>query len=63
MEKLAGDLLLGLNFVKLDILSTSFIDCLYEELGELRSRSLGLKARVLLKVTIMLEHADVNSSR
>ena len=25
MEKLAGDLLLGLKFVKLDILSTSFI--------------------------------------
>ena len=43
MEKLAGDLLLGLKFVKLEILSTSFIDFLYEELGELRLRSLGLK--------------------
>ena len=43
MEKLAGDLLLGLKFVKLEILSTSFIDFLYEELGELRSRSLGLE--------------------
>ena len=43
MEKLAGDLLLGLKFVKLEILSTSFIDFLYEVLGELRSRSLGLK--------------------
>ena len=42
MEKLAGDLLLGLKFVKLEILSTSFIDFLYDELGELRSRSLGL---------------------
>ena len=42
MEKLAGDLLLGLKFVKLEILSTSFIDFLYEVLGELRSRSLGL---------------------
>ena len=37
MEKLAGDLLL---FVKLEILSTSLIDFLYEKLGELRSRSL-----------------------
>ena len=42
MEKLAGDLLLGLTFVRLEILSTSFIDWLYEELGELKSRSLGL---------------------
>ena len=32
-----------LKFVKLEILSTSFIDFLYEELGELRSRSLELK--------------------
>ena len=31
------------KFVKLEILSTSFIDLLYEELGELRSRSLELK--------------------
>ena len=38
MEKLAGDLLLGLKFVRLEILSTSFIDFLYEELGELKSR-------------------------
>ena len=36
MEKLAGDLLLELKFVKLEILSTSFIDFLYDELGELR---------------------------
>ena len=43
MEKLAGDLLLGLKFVRLEILSTSFIDFLYEEFGELRSRSLGPK--------------------
>ena len=43
MEKLAGDLLLGLKFVKLEILSTSLTDFLYEELGELRSRSLGLE--------------------
>ena len=40
MKKLAGDLLLGLKFVRLEILSTSFLDFLYEELGELR---LGLK--------------------
>ena len=32
-----------LKFVKLEILSTSFIHFLYDELGELRSRSLGLK--------------------
>ena len=63
MENMAGDLLLELKFVRLEILSTSFIDFLYEELGELRSKSLGLKAKVLLKVKIMLEHADVNSSR
>ena len=50
-EKLAGDLLLGLNFVKLEILSTSFIDFLYDKLGEFRSLELssqtlsrGLKA-------------------
>ena len=47
MEKLAGDLLLGLKFVKLEILSTSFIDFLYEELGELGSRSLGLQGLTL----------------
>ena len=40
MKKLAGDLLLGLKFVRVEILSTSFLDFLYEELGELR---LGLK--------------------
>ena len=43
MEKLAGDLLLGLKCVKLEILSTSFMGFLYEELGELRSRSLEVK--------------------
>ena len=46
MEKLAGDLLLELKFVKLEILSTSFIDFLYDKLGELRSRSLGLKGLI-----------------
>ena len=35
MEKLAGDLLLGLKFVRLEILLPSFIDFLYKELGEL----------------------------
>ena len=39
MEKLAGDLLLGLKFVRLEILSTKLIDFLYDKLGELRSRS------------------------
>ena len=43
LEKLAGDLLLELKFVRLEVLLTSFIDFLYEELGELRSKSLGLK--------------------
>ena len=41
MEKLAGDLLLGLKL--LEILSKSFIDILYDKLGEFRSRSLELK--------------------
>ena len=40
MEKSTGDLLLGLKFVRLEILSTLLIDFLYENLGELRSRSL-----------------------
>ena len=43
LEKLAGDLLLELKFVRLEVLLTSFIDFLYEELGELRSQSLALK--------------------
>ena len=43
MEKLAGDLLLGLKFVKLDILSISFINFLQIKLGESRSRYLGIK--------------------
>ena len=37
MQKLAGDLLLGPKFVKLEILSTSFIDFLHDKLRELRS--------------------------
>ena len=41
--EIAGDLLLGLKFVKPEILSTSFIDFLHDKLGELRSRCLGLK--------------------
>ena len=55
MEKLAGDLLLKLKFVKLEILPTSFIDFLYEGLGELRLRSLGLKGltRKTLKVYVL----------
>ena len=40
MEELVGDLLLGLKFVKLEILSTLFIDFLYDKLGELKLRSL-----------------------
>ena len=49
MEKMAGDLLLGLKFVRLEILSTSFIDFLYDKLGELRSGSLGLKGLTELR--------------
>ena len=43
MEKLAGDLLLGLKIVKLEILSTSFIDFLYNKLGESRSIFFGAR--------------------
>ena len=32
---------MGLKFVKPEILSTSFIDFLYDKLGELKSRTLG----------------------
>ena len=46
MEKLDSDLLLGLKFVKLEILSTSFMDFLYDKLGELRSRSLAFISNV-----------------
>ena len=49
MEKLIGDLLSGLKFVRLQILSTSFIDFLYDKLGELRSGSLGLKGLTELR--------------
>ena len=45
MEKLAGDLLLGLKFVKLEILST-FTGFLYDKLGELRLVSLGLEGLI-----------------
>ena len=54
MEKLVVDLLLGLKFVGLEILSTSFTDFLYEELGELRSRSLGLKGLIVLSSFVWL---------
>ena len=43
MEKLAGDLLFGLKFVKLSILPTLFIHFVQHRLGELRSRYLGIK--------------------
>ena len=57
MEKLAGDLLLGLKFVKLEILSTSFIDFLYDELGELRSRSLGLNELIINKIDSSIDQS------
>ena len=48
MEKWAGDLWFGLTFVKPAILPTSFIDFLYDKLGDLRSRSLkGSVAKLL----------------
>ena len=43
VKKLAGDLLLGLELVKVSVLPTQLIDFLYERLGELRSRSLRIK--------------------
>ena len=46
MEKLAGDLLLGLKFVKLEILSTSFIDFLYENYGQDLSGLMVIKSDV-----------------
>ena len=39
VEKLAGDLSLGLKFVKLEILSISFMDFLYDKI-ELRNHKL-----------------------
>ena len=51
MEKLAGGLLLELKFARLEILSTSFIDFLHEELGDLRARSLGLKGSISISTT------------
>ena len=55
MEKLAGDLLLGQRFVRLEILSTSFTDFLYGKLGELSSRSLGLKGINPLKGLVTVD--------
>ena len=43
MEKLASDLLLGAKFVKLEILSASLINLLYDKLGELGGIYLGLQ--------------------
>lgn len=43
MEKVVGDLLLGLQLVIVSILPTHLVYVLYDSLGELRSRSLGLK--------------------
>ena len=51
MEKLVGDIFLGLKFVKLEILTTSFIYFLHEELGESRARSLGLKGSISISTT------------
>ena len=43
MENLAGDLVLGLKFVKLSILPTLLIHFVERRLGELRSRYLEIK--------------------
>ena len=48
MENLAGDLLLGLKFVKLPILPTLFMHFVQGRLGELRSRYLGLKGLTVI---------------
>ena len=48
MENLAGDLLLGLKFVKLSILPSLFIHFVEGRLGELRSGYLGLKGLTYL---------------
>ena len=45
MEKLAGNVLLGFELVKVSILPTQLIYFLYERLEELRSRSAGLKVK------------------
>ena len=41
MEKLAGDLLLGLKFVRLEICSTSFIDFLLWRVGRIKVKIFG----------------------
>ena len=56
MEKLAGDLLLGLKFVKLELLSTSLY-FLYGKLGELRLRPLGLEG---LKLLLLIAKINVH---
>ena len=47
MENLAGDLLLGLKFVKLPILPKLFIHFVQSRMGELRSQYWGLKCLVV----------------
>ena len=42
MYKMAGDLLLRPELIKVSVLTTQLIDFLFEKLGELRSSSLGL---------------------
>ena len=55
VEKLVGDLLLGQKSVRLEILSTSFTEFLYHKLGELSSRSLGLKEINPLKGLVTID--------
>ena len=43
MYKMAGDLLLRPELIKVSLLTTQLIDFLFEKLGELRSSSLGLR--------------------
>ena len=55
-----GLLLLGLKFVKLEILSTSLLNFLYDKLGEIWSRSLDPKGS---KPTLRIKQMTVNCSR
>ena len=59
-KKLLGDLLLGLEFAKLEIFSTPFIDFHYDKLEELKSKSYLFK-RVLNKL-LMLTKFEVTLS-
>ena len=64
MEKLAGDLLFGLKFVKLSILPTLFIHFVWHRLGELRSRYLRIKGltKSLIYTFVLLFNQSINQT-